>query len=191
MLKFSTLISNYTFLPPRLTVFENLLVFAGLYNIPNPRTKIERLLDSFGILHLGDLSSGELTRLNLCKSLINDPEILFLDEPTASLDPDIAQKAREFLVQIKREKGISLLLTSHNMDEVTQMCNRVIFINHGKIVAADTPLDLSKTIKKSILTIVFEAPLTKVKTFCKKNKLHCEIPQFNVLSIEVKEESIS
>ena len=156
--------SAYTSLLSRITVFENLYVFAGLYNVPNPRGKIENLLESFELSHLkaeptGNLSSGEATRLNLCKALINDPELLFLDEPTSSLDPDIAQKTRELLLKINQERNISILYTSHNMEEVTQMCDRVIFLQRGKIVASDTPLNLTKIIKD---TAVEEPDLEEV-----------------------------
>ncbi len=144
--------SAYTSLPGRLTVFENLYVFAGLYSIVNPDLKINELLESFELTQLkrettGNLSSGEATRLNLCKALLNDPRLLFLDEPTSSLDPDIAQKTRELLLKTKRERNISILYTSHNMEEVTQMCDRVIFLQRGKIVASDTPLNLTRVIK--------------------------------------------
>lgn len=145
--------SAYTSLPGRITVFENLYVFACLYSISSPHLKIEKLLEIFELSHLrnvltGNLSSGESTRLNLCKALLNDPQVLFLDEPTSSLDPDIAQKTRELLLKIKHERNISILYTSHNMGEVTQMCDRVIFLQKGKIVASDTPLNLTKTISK-------------------------------------------
>ncbi|TSC75720.1 MAG: ABC-2 type transport system ATP-binding protein [Parcubacteria group bacterium Gr01-1014_30] len=146
--------SAYIALPARITARENLYVFAKLYNIPNPRARVENLLESFELSGLknedtGNLSSGEATRLNLCKALINDPQVLFLDEPTSSLDPDIAQKTRELLLKIKQERNISMLYTSHNMREVTQMCDRVIFLHKGKIVASDTPLNLTKIIKDS------------------------------------------
>jgi ABC-2 type transport system ATP-binding protein len=188
--------SAYTFLPSRLTVFENLYVFACLYQIFNPRHKIEELLENFELTQLknratGNLSSGEMTRLNLCKALLNDPELLFLDEPTSSLDPDIAQKTRELLFRIKRERNISILFTSHNMQEVTQMCDRVVFIDRGKIVASGTPLNLTKQIKECVLTLVFDAPLEKVKKFFQRKRLAFQIPQFNVAEIKTKEQDIS
>lgn len=144
--------SAYTYLPSRITVIENLYVFAKLYGVKNKEAKIRELLASFELSHLkntpsGNLSSGEMTRLNLCKALINDPEILFLDEPTSSLDPDIAQKTRDILFRIKRERSISMLYTSHNMEEITQMCDSVIFLYEGEIVASGTPLELTKIIK--------------------------------------------
>ncbi len=188
--------SAYASLPHRITLLENLYVFTALYNVSNPRQKIEGLLDSFELSSLknqitGNLSSGEMTRLNLCKALINDPELLFLDEPTSSLDPDIAQKTRELLSKIKRERNLSILFTSHNMAEVTEMCDRVIFLDRGKIVASDTPLNLTKQIKECVLTLVFDALLEKVKKICQQKRLNFQIPRFNVLEITTKEEKIS
>lgn len=187
--------SAYTHLSERITVFENLYVFSYLYNIGNPRQKIEKLLEEFELVELkndltGNLSSGQLTRLNLCKAFLNSPELLFLDEPTASLDPEIAQKIREFLFKARREKNVSMLLTSHNMEEITQMCDRVIFLDHGKIVASDTPLNLTKMIQDVFLTIAFDASLEKVKKFCLDKKLNFQIPQPNLLELTLKEEEI-
>jgi len=187
--------SAYTYFLERLTVFENLYVFACLYNIKNPSQKIKELLEKFELINFKDkltlgLSTGQLTRLNLCKAFLNNPELIFLDEPTASLDPDIAKKVHEFLFEARREKNVSMLYTSHNMDEITQMCDRVIFLNKGKIVASDTPLNLTKIIKDSFLTLTFEAPLKKVKEFCLKRGLNFQIPRFNTLEITLKEEEI-
>jgi ABC-2 type transport system ATP-binding protein len=136
--------SAYTGLPSNLRVWENLLVFAKLYEVKNQRTKIDELLELFEIAHLknkvtGHLSSGESTRVNLCKSLLNDPELLLLDEPTASLDPNIADKVRKLLRRIQREKGITMIYTSHNMRDVEEVCDRVLFLNKGVIIAEGTP----------------------------------------------------
>lgn len=187
--------SAYTFLPGRLTVFENLYVFSCLYGISDSRQKIKELLNYFGLSNLkdkstGDLSSGQLTRLNLCKALLNEPELLFLDEPTVSLDPEIAIKVREFLFKIRRERNISMLYTSHNMEEITQMCDKVIFLHRGKVVASDTPLNLTKMVKDCFLKLTFDASLAKVKEFCQKNNLNFQIPQPNILEITLKEEEI-
>jgi len=187
--------SPYTSPMRRLTVFENLYVFSFLYKIPNSRQKIKELLEEFELNSFknqitGNLSSGELTRLNLCKALLNDPKLLFLDEPTSSLDPDIVKKVHEFLLKIRRERDISMLYTSHNMEEITTMCDRVIFLNHGQIVASDSPLNLTKMIEDSFLTLTFDAPLEKVKEFGKKRKLNFQISQPNTLEIILKEEEI-
>jgi ABC-2 type transport system ATP-binding protein len=140
--------STYVALPSNLTVWENLNVFARLYGLRRPRRKIEELLDLLEIPRAtldrptGGLSSGQQTRLNLAKALINDPEILFLDEPTASLDPDIAAKVRDVLRRVRSERGVSLLYTSHNMPEVESLCDRVIFLAGGRIAAEGTPAEV-------------------------------------------------
>ena len=139
--------SAYTSLPTNLTVWENLNVFAHLYGLRQPRHKIQTLLDLFEIPETlkqvtGELSSGQLTRLNLCKAFLNDPEVLFLDEPTASLDPAIAAKVRATLQQMQQAHRVTMLYTSHNMYEIERMCDRVLFLAHGTIVAAGTPRDV-------------------------------------------------
>lgn len=187
--------SAYTVFSGRLTVEEYLLVMSYLYEVKNPKEKIKSLLESFEIYDLRNelsqnLSSGQLTRMSLCKAFLNDPELLFLDEPTASLDPDIAKKVREYLYKIRTEKNISMLFTSHDMKEVTEMCDRVIFLQNGKIVASGTPLGLTKLIKDCVLTVVFDASLKKIKEVAKKLKLSFEIPQPNTLEITLKEEEI-
>lgn len=187
--------SAYISFSGRLTVWENLRVFSHLYGIKNPREKINKILRDFEVEDLkdkftGNLSSGQLTRLSLCKALLNDPELLFLDEPTASLDPDIAKKVREFLLKLRKEKNASLLYTSHNMEEISQMCDRVIFLDKGKIVAADTPLNLTKMIEECVLILTFDAELSKVKNFCEKRNLNFQIPQSNTLEINLKEKEI-
>ena len=132
--------SAYTNLPYNLKVRENLLIFSKIYGVNSHREKAQQLLELFEIAHLrdkitGHLSSGESTRVNLCKSLLNDPELLLLDEPTASLDPDIADKVRKMLRRIQREKKITMLYTSHNMRDVEEVCDRIIFIHRGRKIA--------------------------------------------------------
>lgn len=143
--------STYIALPWHFTVWEILDVFGRLYEIPNRNGRIEKLLQEFEIEHLKDknfymLSAGEKTRLILVKSFLNYPKILLLDEPTASLDPEIAIKVRQFLKKQRQEYAVSMLLTSHNMAEVEEMCDRVIIIRRGKIIAEDTPENLAKEI---------------------------------------------
>ncbi len=139
--------SAYTALPANLTVWENLFVFARLYGIYRPEKKIDALLELFEIPETakrvaGSLSSGQLTRLNLCKAFLNDPEVLFLDEPTASLDPDIAAKVRERLMGLQRERQVTMIYTSHNMQEVESMCDRVIFLARGRMVMEGPPKEI-------------------------------------------------
>jgi ABC-2 type transport system ATP-binding protein len=105
----------------------------------------------------GALSTGQLTRLNLCKAFLNDPEILFLDEPTASLDPDIADKVRTTLGRLQRERQVTMVYTSHNMREVEILCDRVLFLSHGRLVAEGSPQELLDRASRGTLDEVFIA----------------------------------
>lgn len=154
--------SPYVALPSNLTVMENLLTFARLYSVKNPREKIKELAGFFEIENLlnritASLSTGQLTRVNLTKAFINDPKLLLLDEATASLDPDIADKTRKTLKRLQVEKGVSILYTSHNMAEIEEICDHVIFINHGKIREEGTPADLVAKFGHKDLNDVFIA----------------------------------
>jgi ABC-2 type transport system ATP-binding protein len=152
--------SAYISLPYNLSVRENLEVFARLYGVDDRRRRIAGLLELFEIPEVADrvtgkLSSGQLTRLNLCKAFLNDPEILFLDEPTASLDPDIAEKVRSALKAVQREKGVTIVYTSHNMREIELICDRVIFLSHGRVVAQGTPQEILERADAESLEKVF------------------------------------
>ena len=152
--------SAYTGLPSNLKVWENLLIFSKIYGVNGHREKTNQLLDLFEIGHLrkkitGHLSSGESTRVNLCKALLNDPELLMLDEPTASLDPDIADKVRKLLRRIQREKGITMIYTSHNMRDVEEVCDRVLFLHKGRIIAGGTPQEVVVKFQQKSLEDVF------------------------------------
>ncbi len=137
--------SPYVALPGNLTVDENLTVFALLYGVRDPGERIGRLLERFGLAPMrrrpaGRLSSGESTRLGLVKSLLNDPEVLLLDEPTASLDPDSAERVRESLRAIRTERRMTIFYTSHNMQEVERLSDRIVFLHQGRIIADGPPL---------------------------------------------------
>lgn len=152
--------SAYVSLPTNLTVWENLFIFARLYGIRKPHKQIETLLELFEIPQTahditGALSSGQLTRLHLCKAFINDPEILFLDEPTASLDPDIAAKVRTTLRRMQQERGVTIIYTSHNMREIEFMCDRVVFLARGQIVTQGTPQEVIARTRTASLEEVF------------------------------------
>ena len=154
--------SAYVAMPPNLQVRENLEVFARLYGVKDRSKKINSLLQLFGVDHLakkmtGALSSGESTRVNLCKALVNDPELLLLDEPTASLDPDIADKVRQLLRDIQKERGLTVVYTSHNMTDVEELCQRVLFLHKGKIIAQGTPQEILDQVGKETLEEVFIA----------------------------------
>ncbi len=152
--------SAYAQLPSNLKVMENLSIFAKIYAVPDPRKKIDTLLELFEIGGLknrltGALSAGEKTRLNLCKCFLNDPELLLLDEPTASLDPEMADTVRKILKTIQKEKNIGILYTSHNMPEVEEICDRILFIHEGKTIAEGTPQEVLKSFRSNSLEQVF------------------------------------
>jgi len=154
--------SAYISLPSNLTVRENLRVFAGLYSVRRPQSRIDSLLELFEVTDAagrttGALSSGQLTRVNLCKAFLNDPEVLFLDEPTASLDPDIAEKVRSILQRLRQERGVTIIYTSHNMREVELLCDRVLFLAKGRAVAEGPPRDVIERARSASLEDVFIA----------------------------------
>lgn len=152
--------SAYIQLPGNLTVRENLNVYGKLYGIRKTDRIIRRLLDCFDIGHTmhmrtGELSTGQITRLNLAKAFLNDPEVIFLDEPTASLDPEIAARVRQMLRQIQKERQISIVYTSHNMNEVDIMCDRILFMSRGRIILEGTPEDIKNRTMAASLEEVF------------------------------------
>lgn len=152
--------SSYVHLPYNLRVWENLIVFSHIYNVKAAKEKINSLLEMFEISHLkfkssGMLSSGEQTRLNLCKALLNDPELLVLDEPTASLDPDLADKVRKVLKAIQEENGMTILTTSHNMLDVAELCDRIVFMHKGAIVSEGSSEEIMRQYGTDSLEDVF------------------------------------
>ena len=135
--------SPYVELPKRLTVKQNLEVYGRLYGVKNLEKKINEISKELDIKNFlekktGELSSGQKNRVTLAKSLINDPEILFLDEPTASLDPDIGDFIRSYIQDYKSKNKITILLASHNMNEVVRLCDSVIMMRQGKIIDSGT-----------------------------------------------------
>jgi len=153
-------ISPYIELPKKLTLKQNLIVFCKLYNVPNIKKRIEYLVEKLRLEDLlnrvtGELSSGQKNRASLAKALINNPTVLFLDEPTASLDPEIGDFVRSFLENYKKEKKISILLASHNMTEVTRLCKRVLMMKDGIIIDKGHPEELIKKHGRKNLEEVF------------------------------------
>ena len=132
-------ISPYVELPKKLTVKQNLVVYGKLYDVKNLKSKIEYLSEKLRLEEIinkitGELSSGQKNRVSLAKSIINDPPVLLLDEPTASLDPETGDFVRGFLEDYQKEKGTSILLASHNMSEVERLCSSVLMMNSGSII---------------------------------------------------------
>ena len=135
--------SPYIELPKKLTVRQNLEVYARLYGVNNKNERIEELIEDLNLKkflnkNTGELSSGQKNRVSLAKSLINKPKLLFLDEPTASLDPDVGDFVREYLEKYKNKNELTMLLASHNMKEVERLCNKIIMMKQGKIVDKGT-----------------------------------------------------
>lgn len=152
--------SPYVQLPYGLSVYVNLKIQARLYNMRNGDQKILDLAKYFGVEELikrrvRTLSSGQNARVNLVKAFLNDPEILFLDEPTASLDPEAADTVRSLLLKMQRERGLTIFYTSHNMQEVEKISDRIIFIQHGKLIAEGSARSILKQFNKGSLEEFF------------------------------------
>ena len=141
--------SPYIELPKKLTVIQNLEVYARLYGVKDKSDRIHELVEDLNLKKFlykktGELSSGQKNRVSLAKSLINKPKLLFLDEPTASLDPDVGDFVREYLEQYKNKTELTILLASHNMKEVERLCNKIVMMKQGKIVDSGTCNELIK-----------------------------------------------
>jgi ABC-2 type transport system ATP-binding protein len=152
--------SPYVDLPLRLSLRQNLLVYTDLYRVPEPKRRIAELaadLDLEGLLDrpTGRLSAGQKTRLLLAKALINEPELLLLDEPTASLDPDTADVIRGYLETYQRDRGATVLLASHNMAEVERLCSDVLMLKQGRLVDQGAPAELLRRYGRANLEQVF------------------------------------
>jgi len=152
--------SPYIDLPHRLSVTENLSVYAGLYLVDRPQQRIAELAEALDFTQLlkrdyGSLSAGQKTRVALAKALINRPRLLLLDEPTASLDPDSADRIRRYLQDYARESGATLLIASHNMVEVERLCDDLLIMRRGKIVDRGTPAGVIGRYGRQTLEEVF------------------------------------
>jgi ABC-2 type transport system ATP-binding protein len=152
--------SPYVELPKKLTVLENLKVYAMMYEVPDTKNRIEQLVEELNLAPIlnkktGELSSGQRNRVSLAKSIINNPEILLLDEPTASLDPDTGDFIRTFLENYKKKNSMATLLASHNMDEVSRLSDYVLMMKEGSIIDEGTALNLISKHGKENLEQVF------------------------------------
>ncbi len=189
--------SGYDKLPLRLTVSENLDVVGRVYGIPQPkrREQIQRFLKSFDLYNMhnrqtGTLSAGQTTRMLLVKAFIADPEIVLLDEPTASLDPDVAHEVRQFILAQRNERGTSILITSHNMDEVTKLCNRVLVLKKGAIIADNTPEQLAKSVSKVRVHLHISSSVEQAVRYFATLQIPC-MQQGPELVVELDEHAIS
>lgn len=186
--------STYTNLPWLLTVEENLITFAYLYRIKNRAERIQKIVSAFKLedmfhKQIQELSAGQLTRVNLAKAFLNFPKVLLLDEPTASLDPDIASYIRDFLLHQRKEFQVSIIITSHNMAEVEEICDRVIFIDQGRIIANDTPENLAKSLEVSHVELMVRDGLKRTVEYCQEQNLRYII-EGRFITVDVKEKVI-
>lgn len=187
--------SAYAELQQRLTVRQNLRIFGMFYEVPNLEKRIDELIELFEIEDRADelfwhLSSGQKTRVILAKSLLNRPRMLLMDEPTASLDPDIVNKIIQLIQRLQEQEKVSILFTSHNMQEVARLCDRVAFLSKGKIVLTDTPLELTKKIGKTKLLLSFEAKQSLVADYLKKAGHPANFIRKDLVEVTLLEEDI-
>lgn len=152
--------SPYVDIPQRLTVIQNLKVYAKLYGIAHPADRLEEISRLFELGPLlkrrfGSLSAGQKTRVSLAKALINEPELLLMDEPTAALDPDTADRMRETLLDYQRKKNATIFMSSHNMPEVEKLCDRVLMMRNGRLVDDAPPRVLIEKYGRKTLEEVF------------------------------------
>lgn len=184
--------SAYTRLPKLMTVRENMTFISYLYQIKNRAERLTEIAEIFNLKEIWNkethkLSAGQTTRLNIAKSLINFPKVLMMDEPTASLDPEVAAYIREFLENQRKEFQVSIIITSHNMAEVEELCDRVVFINHGKVIADDSPANLAKTIETSHVRLLIREPdMEKFKSFAKSLKYEMTGPYVLITTRETQ-----
>ena len=197
ILKYVAFASTYVSLPWMLTVDQNLEVFSRLYGLSaaERNERIGPLLERFGIAgkrknYVSQLSAGQITRLMLVKAFMIRPKIALLDEPTASLDPDIAQDVIEFVLEQRKKYGTSILYTSHNMAEVGEVCDRVLFLQQGKIVADDLPGNLAKSVAVSRIQLQVGDGMKRTVAVAEKLKMRYKI-EHRTIELELDESHIA
>jgi ABC-2 type transport system ATP-binding protein len=185
-------VSAFSGMQTRVTVLENLETYANIYGVRTPKKKIVELVELLGIsskLHelYWHLSSGQRTRVNLVKAFLNNPKLILMDEPTASLDPEIVDTVLDLVASIRKKDNVSILYTSHNMVEVSRICDKVIFLHRGRIIATDTPLGLSRRVGQAVLRLTFDGPVKSVETYLKREKYEYRIVNPHIVEIEIDE----
>lgn len=188
--------STYTSLPWILTLKENLEVFGCLYGFTRKESekKFDPLLERFGILdkknkRVASLSAGQITRLMLVKAFFIEPKVVLLDEPTASLDPDIARDICSFLLEQRDKKGLSILFSSHKMEEVMEICDRTIFLKSGKIIADDNPENLAKSVSSFRVRLVIADGLKRTLAIVENLGFRYTL-DFRTIEVLIDEEKI-
>lgn len=187
--------SAYNTLQNHITAKENLFVFARLYGVKDPKQKIAELLEYFGLgrqvnERYGNLSAGERTRVNLVKALLNDPELVLMDEPTASLDPDIADKTLSLIEELRHDRRLSILFTSHNMGEVSRICDEVIFLDKGKIVSKDTPANHTKRLDRAQITLRFRGKQEALEAVLRRQHIEFSFGESKAVVINLSSKAI-
>lgn len=188
--------STYVSLPGKLTVYENLAFYGELYGVPKLilKERLEKLLKKFDMWDLkdrraGTLSAGQTTRVMLIKAFCIEPAIMLLDEPTASLDPDVAQEVLNFIKEQQKQQGVSILFTSHKMDEVAQICDNVLVLKKGEIIAHDTPEKLAALAGLAHVELVVENP-DAVGVWCSQQAIQAKISG-SVVLVKLEEHAIA
>lgn len=179
-----------------INVWENLMTYAYLYGVKDRRRQVETVLKNVEMLAMkhkgaGRLSAGQQTRVMLARALLCRPKLLFLDEPTASLDPEIVIKIHSLLKMIRGKYGVSMLLTSHNMAEVAKMCDRVVFLRQGRVVVADTPKGLARLVKGVKLELGFEGNESQVKSYLSSKRYNYQLRSDWQVMVKCEEEDIA
>lgn len=187
--------SAYSKLQGKISVRQSLHVHGLLYGVKNISEKINELAEELEITHILDevfwhLSSGQQTRAILAKALLSSPKLLLMDEPTASLDPEIVHKIINVVRDLRENHQVSILFTSHNMEEVTRICDRVMFLRSGVIEAIDTPLGLTKSIRDAKLLVGFEGSKERVQKVLTVEKYRFSFIKKQLIEIELPEDQI-
>lgn len=187
--------SAYTHMQMKLTVKQNLRIYSGLYSANSNSENTRELAELFGVEKLLDkpfwkLSSGQKTRVNLVKMMLNSPRLILMDEPTASLDPEIVDKVLDLITKLQKKERIAILYTSHNMKEVERICDRVIFLDKGKIVAEDTPLGFTKKVGDVSLLVTFDGDKAPVTRYLEEKNLKYKYIRKHLVEIRLAEEMV-
>lgn len=188
--------SAYTSLPWSLTIKQNLKTFGYLYGFNSRESEklYNPLLDRFGMLKFKDfpvssLSAGQITRLMLVKAFFIQPKLVLLDEPTASLDPDVSKEICEFILEKRAERNLSIIFTSHKMEESSLLCDRIIFLKNGKIVADDKPKHLAKSIQAYRVSLVIVDGMKRICEYIKRENIQ-SVVEHRLVEIKINEEQI-
>ena len=189
--------STYSHMPEHLSVTENLRIHGLLQGLSNKEVtqRMEHYLEVFRLtekrgFQFSALSAGQKTRVLLAKAFLHNPEIVLLDEPTAALDPDVAEQIRAFVLEEQRQRGLAVFFTSHNMHEISYMCDRVIVLKDGKLIADDTPAKLATTVSTSHVHLTMQQGFADITIYAQQHNLPFTISE-NTFSITIDEHHIA